>query len=117
MTKNVWAMGLVLAAAAGLSVSARAEEKTAKEARPIAFDGADALAAWTVTGDVAIDKAATYTVTVNNFLAAGGDNFEVFTLGADQVIGPVDLDALITYISSLAQPFNAAIEGRIARLD
>ena len=68
-------------------------------------------------GGVAIDKAATYTVTVNNFLAAGGDNFEVFTLGADQVIGPVDLDALITYISSLAQPFNAAIEGRIARLD
>jgi 5'-nucleotidase len=33
------------------------------------------------------------------------------------VVGPVDLDALVNYIGSLAQPFNATIEGRITRLN
>jgi 5'-nucleotidase len=64
-------------------------------------------------GGVAIDPAATYTVTANNFIAAGGDNFTVFTQGNGNVGGPVDLDALIAYLEGLPQPFNAAIEGRI----
>jgi len=36
--------------------------------------------------------------------------------GAEQVGGPIDLDALVAYVESLAQPFSATIEGRIARL-
>lgn len=68
-------------------------------------------------GGVAIDKSAVYTVTANNFIAAGGDNFTVFTQGTNQIGGPVDLDALISYIESLAQPFSAVIEGRITRLN
>ncbi len=62
---------------------------------------------------VAIDRSATYSVTCNNFMAAGGDNFTVFKEGKNQVGGPIDLDALVTYVQSLAQPFGAAIEGRI----
>jgi len=67
-------------------------------------------------GGAAIDRAASYSVTCNNFMAAGGDNFTVFTQGAGNVGGPVDLDALISYVESLAQPFGATVEGRIARL-
>nr|WP_240511991.1 5'-nucleotidase C-terminal domain-containing protein [Paludifilum halophilum] len=60
-----------------------------------------------------IDPGTSYTVTVNSFLASGGDGFTVFTEGADKVVGPVDLDALVDYIEQLDQPFTAQIEGRI----
>lgn len=63
-----------------------------------------------------LDPLASYSVTVNSFLAGGGDNFSVLTQGTERVIGPNDLDALIAYVGSLAQPFGAAIEGRIATL-
>ena len=56
-------------------------------------------------------------MTVNNFMAAGGDNFTVLLQGRNQMGGPLDLDALIAYIQSLPQPFSAAIEGRIVRLN
>ncbi len=65
---------------------------------------------------VTIDKATTYTVTVNSFLAEGGDRFSVFTQGANKVRGPVDLEALSGYIEGLPQPFSASIEGRIKRV-
>jgi 5'-nucleotidase len=64
-----------------------------------------------------IDKAATYTVTANSFLAEGGDGFSVFKLGANQVTGPTDLKAFVDYVQSLPQPFNAKIDGRIERLN
>jgi 5'-nucleotidase len=37
-------------------------------------------------------------VTVNSFLAAGGDGFRAFTEGTDRVGGPNDLEALIEYL-------------------
>ncbi len=43
---------------------------------------------------VPIDPAATYRVTVNNFLADGGDNFTALRLGTDRLGGIVDTDAL-----------------------
>lgn len=64
-----------------------------------------------------LDPAATYRVTVNSFIAAGGDNFAVLPLGTNRVIGPVDLDALVQHVGSLSQPFTAQIEGRIRRLN
>lgn len=57
-----------------------------------------------------------YRVTVNSFIAAGGDGFLVLTEGANRVIGPVDLDALVDHVESLPQPFSARIEGRIVRI-
>lgn len=51
---------------------------------------------------VALDPAATYQVTVNNFLADGGDNFETFADVdvAERVGGGIDLDALIDYLEA-----------------
>lgn len=66
---------------------------------------------------VSLDRAATYTVTVNSFIADGGDNFTVLRNGSNRVVGPVDLDAMITHIQSLPQPFTATVEGRIQRLN
>lgn len=60
---------------------------------------------------------ATYRITVNSFIAAGGDNFLVLKDGTNRVVGPVDLDALVTYVQGIPQPFSVGIEGRIRRLN
>ena len=46
---------------------------------------------------VPVDKAATYRVAMNNFLASGGDGFTVFNEGTDPLGGEIDLDALVNY--------------------
>ncbi|MEL7729709.1 bifunctional metallophosphatase/5'-nucleotidase [Citromicrobium bathyomarinum] len=46
-----------------------------------------------------IDPQADYRVTMNSFLAAGGDSFTVFEDGIDVVTGPVDLDAIEAYLA------------------
>ena len=46
----------------------------------------------------AIDPPATYRVTMNNFLATGGDDFPALTLGTNVVAGPDDLIALVDYL-------------------
>jgi 5'-nucleotidase len=60
-----------------------------------------------------LDLAATYSVTINSFLAGGGDGFTVLTAGTNRVIGPVDLDALVEYLRQLGQPFDTRIDGRV----
>ncbi len=47
-----------------------------------------------------IDPAATYRITMNSFLAAGGDSFTMFEEGTDVVTGPVDLDAIEAYLQT-----------------
>jgi 5'-nucleotidase len=66
-------------------------------------------------GGAPIDKAKTYSVTVNNFLSTGGDGFTGFTKGTIVSGGPSDIDALVTYVGGLAQPFAAPAAGRITR--
>jgi 5'-nucleotidase len=51
-------------------------------------------------GGVVVDPGATYRITVNSFLADGGDNFLVLTEGTDRLGGEVDLDALVTYFGA-----------------
>ena len=65
----------------------------------------------------AIDPAQTYRVTVNNFLADGGDGFRVLREGTDRVGGPVDVDALIAYLieASSAGPLAPDRTPRISR--
>jgi 5'-nucleotidase len=53
----------------------------------------------TVAG-VPVTPTGTYRVSVNNFLAAGGDGFTVFAQGTDVVGGPVDLDAFTAYLTA-----------------
>jgi 5'-nucleotidase len=57
-----------------------------------------------------------YSVAVNIFLANGGSGFSVMKRGEVVAKGATDLDALITYVKSLPQPFSAIIEGRIKKM-
>jgi 5'-nucleotidase len=45
-----------------------------------------------------IDPAASYRVTLNNFIAAGGDGFVTFTQGTNPQVGPLDLDSMEEYL-------------------
>ncbi|WP_437997105.1 bifunctional metallophosphatase/5'-nucleotidase [Sorangium sp. So ce185] len=51
-------------------------------------------------GGVPIEAARTYRVTVNSFLATGGDGFTVLNDGADRLGGALDLDALRDYFAA-----------------
>ncbi|OAI28090.1 bifunctional metallophosphatase/5'-nucleotidase [Methylomonas koyamae] len=46
---------------------------------------------------VTVDPAASYRVTVNNFMADGGDQYYVLTQGSNRLGGALDLDALESY--------------------
>ena len=61
---------------------------------------------------VAIDPAASYRVTMNSFLADGGDNFSAFTLGTNRLGGAVDTDALEGYF----QAFSPVAPGPMNRI-
>jgi len=52
---------------------------------------------------VALDPAATYNVTVNNFLADGGDNFTTFgQVTTPRLDGGNDLLALVNYLGTFS---------------
>jgi len=62
---------------------------------------------------VAIDKLASYRVTMNSFLASGGDNFTVFNQGTAQLGGALDLDAMQQYFTA----HNPVVPGAQARIN
>lgn len=64
---------------------------------------------------VAIDKLASYRVTMNSFLASGGDNFSVFNQGTAQLGGALDLDAMQQYFTA-HDPVAPGAQDRIVRL-
>ncbi|MEQ6377322.1 5'-nucleotidase C-terminal domain-containing protein [Bacillaceae bacterium S4-13-56] len=66
----------------------------------------------TINGEP-IDPNATYSVTANNFLAAGGDGFTVLTEGTNQATGPTDIDALVDFVEAMDQPISYDRDGRI----
>jgi 5'-nucleotidase len=51
-------------------------------------------------GGVAVDKAASYRVAMNNFMADGGDGYTVFTTCTQPLGGAVDLDAFTAYLAN-----------------
>jgi len=63
-----------------------------------------------------IDLATDYRVTVNSYLALGGDGFSVLKDGAAQRFGVYDVDALYAYFQSHS-PISPATTDRIARLN
>jgi 5'-nucleotidase len=59
------------------------------------------------SGATAIDKNASYRVTMNNFMADGGDGYTVFKSCTNPLGGEVDLDAFARYLEAnpnLASP-------------
>ncbi len=65
-------------------------------------DGAKVVPGTVKLGGVAIadDGSTGYRVTVNSFLADGGDNFATLVDGTDRLGGEIDLDALVTYFGA-----------------
>jgi 5'-nucleotidase len=61
---------------------------------------------------VPLVDAMAYRVTMNNFLATGGDNFTVFNKGTDTLGGDQDIDALEAYVKA-ASPLSAPAPTRI----
>ncbi|QSF46488.1 bifunctional 2',3'-cyclic-nucleotide 2'-phosphodiesterase/3'-nucleotidase [Paenibacillus tianjinensis] len=62
-----------------------------------------------------ISMTQSYTAVVNNFMAAGGDNYKVLTLASKSLAGPIDLDVFYDYIKKTFKggQITAKIEGRI----
>jgi 5'-nucleotidase len=65
---------------------------------------------------VTIDPAANYRVTVNNFMASGGDGYAVLPQGKDHLTGAIDLDALDAYTRA-HNPLTPPALGRITRVE
>src|SRR5215207_1240927 len=70
-------------------------------------------------GGVAVDPAATYRVTVNSFLADGGDRFFVLREGVNRAGGALDLDAFEAHFAGTSQaaPLPTPALGRITRVN
>jgi 5'-nucleotidase len=64
-----------------------------------------------------IDRAASYSVTVNSYMAGGGDALAALPEGTERQTGPVDVEAFVEYVEQLPRPFNSAVEGRVTRVD
>jgi len=78
-------------------------------------DGARILADSMMLDGRPIEPAATYRVTVNNYLAVGGDGF-VALMGKDQLTGIYDVDALYAYFQANS-PVAPVPPGRISRIN
>ena len=59
-----------------------------------------------------LDVLASYRVTVNNFLADGGDSYTVFRQGTNRFFGEIDLDAFARYLTATA-PTSPGPQNRI----
>jgi 5'-nucleotidase len=83
------------------------------------WDGAKPAGQRVVPGSVMlngqpVDPAGSYRVTINNFLAAGGDNFSVLKQGRDARTGMMDVDAFEQHIAKGGVP---AFAERVRRLN
>ena len=66
-------------------------------------------------GGVPVVAGDSYRITVNSFLADGGDNFSVLVDGTNRLGGEIDLDALVTYFGSNS-PVPPGPQDRITRV-
>jgi 5'-nucleotidase len=57
-----------------------------------------------VASGALVNPTASYRVTVNNFMATGGDNFTVLTAGTGALGGAQDIDALVAYFAAFKAP-------------
>lgn len=70
----------------------------------------------TLPDGTAVDATKTYSVTVNNFMAGGGDGYTTLLDGKNSSVNIVDLDALVKYIKAKGS-VDPKIEGRITKLN
>jgi 5'-nucleotidase len=79
-------------------------------------DGERVIAERMMLNGQSIDPAASYRVTVNNFLSVGGDGFTVLTLGTALQTGIYDIDALNAYFEANSPVGPTAVD-RIIRIN
>ena len=68
------------------------------------------------TDGTPIDPETEYTLTVNNFMAGGGDGYTVLLEGKNPTINVTDLDALVNYFKKRDE-VTGAVEGRITKIN
>ena len=85
--------------------------QTIDRSRPIG----DRVVSVTLDG-TPIDPARDYRVTVNSYLANGGDSFAAFVQGRDRVIGTTDIAALEAYLKPASPMRSASREVRVKDL-
>lgn len=67
--------------------------------------GANRVVASSITINGApLDLTATYRVTVNNFLAGGGDGYLELANGTNLLVGDLDIDAFVAYLTANSSP-------------
>ncbi len=76
----------------------------------------DRIVSITLPDGTAVDPAKTYSVTVNNFMAGGGDGYTTLKNGKNPSIDIVDLEALVKYIKAKGT-VDPKTEGRITKLN
>jgi 5'-nucleotidase len=57
-----------------------------------------------VSAGAVVNPSKTYRVTVNSFMATGGDAFSVFNLGTNRIGGAQDIDASVAYLAQFKAP-------------
>lgn len=87
---------------------------TADFSKPVA----ERVTALTLEDGTPIDPEKSYTAVVNNFMAAGGDNYKVLLDAKSSLAGPIDLDVFYKYIIDTFKggEIQAKVEGRITNL-
>ena len=63
----------------------------------------------------AVEASKAYRVTVPSFLASGGDGFRVLTEGKDPREGPVDVEALTSYLGRVSSSLRRGTRTRHAK--
>ena len=88
------------AAARRRSGSCRSRPASATSATPARAACADKVVRASRSTACRSTRPTTYRVTMNNFLASGGDGFTVFNQGTNALGGAQDIDALVAYFGS-----------------
>ena len=91
-------MGRTLGPSAGVTYTVSPTGVTGTAADPCS--GSRVVDSSVAIGGSAISPDGTYRVTVNNFLADGGDGFGVLTEGSDRFVGGLDIDAFVAHLTA-----------------
>jgi 2',3'-cyclic-nucleotide 2'-phosphodiesterase / 3'-nucleotidase / 5'-nucleotidase len=88
---------------------------TADFSKPIA----ERVTSLTTEDGTAITDDAQYTAVVNNFMAAGGDNYTILTQGQHPEAGGTDIDAFYAYVLKTFNhgTISASVKGRITNVN
>jgi 5'-nucleotidase len=76
----------------------------------------DRITSVTLENGTPLEEDETYTVAAEEFVAGGGNGFDVFTEGENPTEHGAELDALVEYLEGLPQPFEAPESGERIRI-